>query len=84
MLVLSQDPGMRVCIPLGDGRVGFVHGRIEGGRIRLAFDFPKDVKISRTYIDPATTVQVAQPMAIETRGDYAAALAGTVWEGGSK
>jgi hypothetical protein len=82
MLVLSQTPGMRVRVDLGNGQVGFVHSKVEGGRIRLCLEFPAEISIARDYTGPR---EAARPRPTETRRvDYSSALVRTIWEGGHK
>lgn len=83
MLVLKQRPGMRVQVILGDGRFGFVHSRLDGGKARFFLNFPPEFGIGRVYHKQPIGGQVTKIKLIETRrSDHPAALTRAIWEGG--
>ncbi|MGD9645660.1 MAG: carbon storage regulator [Pirellulales bacterium] len=49
MLVLSRKVGEQVCI---DGQITVTINRIEGNRVSLSFDAPRDVHIVRGELRP--------------------------------
>jgi carbon storage regulator CsrA len=49
MLVLSRKVGEQICI---DGNITVTINRIEGNRVSLSFDAPRDVHIVRAELRP--------------------------------
>jgi carbon storage regulator len=49
MLVLSRKVGEQICI---DGQITVTINRIEGNRVSLSFDAPRDVHIVRAELRP--------------------------------
>lgn len=63
MLVLSRKQNESIFI---DGRITVTVSEIRGGRVRLAIDAPRDIRIERAENSSTTNVRAATPTPVRS------------------